>query len=188
MNKNQTHISKFISKILRHAPEIISITLDSEGWTSTIGLLDGMRKEGKTVEISDLEIVVSEDDKGRYSFNNDKSMLRANQGHNKQLNNVKLSYTALQSHEVPNWLYHGTDSRFLEAIFKEGLKSMERQHVHLTDSMEMANNVGGRRKKSDTETKLLKISTKEAMNAGIIFYRSENDVFLADSIPAWLLR
>jgi len=188
MNKNQTHISKFISKILRHAPEIVGITLDSDGWTNTNGLLEGMRKEGKTVEMSDLVIVVDEDDKGRYSFNEDKSMIRANQGHNKKLQSVKLSYTPLEPCQVPNWLYHGTDSRFLDSILKEGLKSMERQHVHLTDSLETANNVGGRRKKSDTETKILKISTTEAMNAGVVFYRSENGVFLADAIPAWLLR
>lgn len=194
MNKSQEHISKFLSKILRHDPSIIGITLDSQGWADVTELMIGMQKQGKFVELSDLEIVVVKDSKakngnpGRYSFNEDKTKIRANQGHNKKLKHVKLDYTPLLSREVPNWLYHGTNSRFVEAIKKEGLVKMNRQHVHLSDEIETANEVGDRRLKQDTETHIFKISTIEAMNAGVVFYKSKNGVYLADAIPAWLLR
>ena len=186
MTKQQEHISKFISLILRHKPEAVGISLDSQGWADVQELMDGMKEQGKSVELSDLEIVVDNDSKGRYSFNDDKSKIRANQGHS--VNGVDLNLKPLSSKDVPDWLYHGTNSRFVESILAEGLKPMGRHHVHLSDNIETANNVGSRRKKKDTDTKIFKISTTEAMNAGIVFYKSANGVYLADSIPAWLLR
>lgn len=192
MTKSQEHISKFISLILRHKPEAIGITLETQGWADVKELMIGMQKQGKYVELSDLEYVVVNDSKakngkpGRYSFNADKTKIRANQGHS--IKGIDLGLKPLIGREIPNWLYHGTNSRFVEAILADGLKPMGRHHVHLSDDMETANNVGSRRLKKDTETHIFKISTVEATNAGVVFYKSENGVYLADSVPAWLLR
>ncbi len=186
MTKSQEHISKFISLILRHKPEAIGITLDNQGWADVTELMKGMQKQGKFVELSDLEIVVDNDSKGRYSFNEDKTKIRANQGHS--IKGIDLGLEIVFGRKLPNWLYHGTNSRFVEAILSEGLKPMGRHHVHLSDDMETANNVGSRRLKKDTETHIFKISTVEAVNAGIVFYKSENGVYLTDTVPAWLLR
>lgn len=56
-------LSRFISKILRHSPEVIGIRVEREGgWADVNKLIDGISKR-------------------RYSFNADGSKIRANQGH-----------------------------------------------------------------------------------------------------------
>ena len=180
------HISKFLSLILRHKPETIGIKLDKQGWAYVGDIVAGMSKAGKTVDSLDIIEIVIDDEKGRYSLKDNDTMIRANQGHS--IKDIDLGLTPLKPSEVPGWLYHGTNSRFLEAIQSQGLKPMGRQHVHLSDNPETANNVGDRRKKKDTETHIFKISTVEAMNDGVVFYKSENGVYLTDTVPAWLLR
>ena len=78
MNIQET--SKFISLILRHKPETIGITLDEHGWANVDKLIEGI---SKTHEINReiLEEIVRTDNKQRYSFNEDKTLIRANQGH-----------------------------------------------------------------------------------------------------------
>ncbi len=103
MTKQQEHISKFISLILRHKPEAVGITLDSQGWANVQELMNGMKEQGKYIELSDLEIVVDQDSKGRYSFNDDKTKIRANQGHS--VKGVDLNLKPLSSKDIPDWLY-----------------------------------------------------------------------------------
>jgi len=186
MTNSQKHISKFISLILRHNPKKFNFNIEYHGaWANTQDLIELMKNNGKNVSIEDLEIVVLEDSKGRYSFNDDKSKIRANQGHSID---VDLGLKSLKTNELPTWLYHGTNSRFVDSILSSGLKPMSRQHVHLSDNIETALQVGDRRKKDDTETHIFKISTIEAVNQGIEFFKSENGVYLANYIPAEILR
>ena len=72
--------SKFISLILRHKPETIGITLDEHGWANVDELIAGIAKT-HPIDMTILEQIVAEDEKQRYSFNEDKTMIRANQGH-----------------------------------------------------------------------------------------------------------
>ena len=187
MTNEQTHISKFLSLVLRHKPEEINIILDANGWTDVSILLENMRKKGKQVTLADLKIVVDEDSKGRYSFKEDMNLIRANQGHNKTLS-IDLEMNPLLLREIPSCLYHGTDSRFYDKIMKEGLKAMDRHYVHLTDDIDTAMNVGARRKKQDTKTELFKISSIELFNASFDVFKSENGVYLVKSVPAKYLR
>lgn len=180
------HISKFLSLILRHKPEVIGITLDSNGWVDVDVLLAALEENGKRVTLEDLKEVVSTDSKGRYSFSDDGKMIRANQGHS--LKTVDLELKPLLQKDLPTWLYHGTPERFKSSILKEGLKPMSRQFVHLSDNIETAKQVGDRRKKDNQETVIFKISTIEAMNQGVEFFKSENGVYLAKKIPSELLR
>jgi len=192
MTKSQEHISKFISKILRHNPEVINITLNVNGWANVDELMSGMQAQGKTVELSDLEYVVVNDSKakpgkpGRYSFNEDKTKIRANYGHS--ISGLDLELELVSGRKLPNWLYHGTISTFMSSIEKDGLLPMSRNQVHLSPDIETAHEVAGRRKKKDNEIHIFKISTVEAVNAGVVFYKSKNGVYLTDAIPAWLLR
>ena len=71
--------SKFISLILRHKPETIGITLDEHGWADVAELIAGVSKT-HPLNKEDLERIVAEDEKQRYSFNEDKTLIRANQG------------------------------------------------------------------------------------------------------------
>ena len=77
------NVSKFISHILRHKPEIIGITLDEHGWADVSELITGVSKT-HPLDMEDLERIVAEDEKQRSSFNEDKTLVRANQGHSIQ--------------------------------------------------------------------------------------------------------
>ncbi len=75
-----TRTSKFISMILRHKPEEIGITLDEHGWADVQALIEGVNKTHPlTIEL--LEEIVRTDEKGQCSFNEDHTLIRANQGH-----------------------------------------------------------------------------------------------------------
>ena len=68
---NYRQISKFISLILRHQPEAIGISLDEHGWADVKELIQGINKKYH-INMQILEQIVSEDEKQRYSFNEDK--------------------------------------------------------------------------------------------------------------------
>lgn len=120
-----------------------------------------------------LEKIVKEDKKGRYSFNDDKTLIRANQGHS-----VKVDVELTQA-TPPDILYHGTGEKYLENILKTGLDKRSRLYVHLSKDIDTAKNVGARHGKPV----ILKIKTKEMTSDGFKFYLSDNGVWLVDNVP-----
>ncbi len=79
MGENKINISKYISLILRHKPEEIGITLDEHGWANVSELIEGSSKSHE-FNMDMLEDIVATDNKQRYSFNEDHTLIRANQG------------------------------------------------------------------------------------------------------------
>lgn len=67
-----TELSRYISLILRHKPEVIHITLDEHGWADVSELIEGIRKT-QPIDMTILEEIVRTDEKQRYSFNEDKT-------------------------------------------------------------------------------------------------------------------
>ena len=102
-------ISKYMSLILRHKPDAIGISLDEHGWANVDELIEGIAKTQK-FDMDILEEIVRTDEKQRYSFNEDKTKIRANQGHSVQVD-VELEET-----EPPEELWHGTGEKFVSAI------------------------------------------------------------------------
>ncbi len=121
-----------------------------------------------------LNLVVSTNDKQRFTFNEDKTKIRASQGHSIE---VALNIPATRP---PDILFHGTSSRFLPAILAEGLTKQQRQHVHLSSQQETAKAVGGRHGKPV----VLTINAAGMQAAGFIFYLSDNKVWLVEHVPA----
>ena len=72
--------SRFIALILRHKPESVGITLDEHGWANVDELIEGIAKT-RPFDMEMLEGIVATDNKQRYSFNEDHTLIRANQGH-----------------------------------------------------------------------------------------------------------
>ena len=126
-----TKISKYISLILRHKPEVIGIQLDANGWANVEALLAGIGRK-YPIDFEVLEEIVRTDNKQRYSFNEDKTKIRANQGHSIQVD-VELSVT-----EPPEILYHGTAERFSASIEAKGLLPQNRLYVHLSPDTKTA--------------------------------------------------
>ncbi len=82
MRRDQkTKLSRFISLVLRHQPEAAGIRLDEHGWASVEKLIQGVNGTGRSLDDALLEEIVRTDEKGRYSFNEDQTKIRANQGH-----------------------------------------------------------------------------------------------------------
>ncbi len=124
--KDVKKTSVFISLILRHKPEVIGISLDEHGWANVEELIYGINKtHGYRIDMETLEEIVRTDNKQRYSFNEDKTLIRANQGHSV---NVDVE---LKEAEPPEQLFHGTGERFAAAIRAEGLKPMSRLYVQI---------------------------------------------------------
>lgn len=170
--------SRFLSLILRHKPETIGITLDEHGWADVNALLDGVNRTGKyALDRAKLEEIVRTDEKQRYSFSEDGTKIRANQGHSVQ---VDVELTELTP---PEYLWHGTAERFAERILTEGLKPMSRLYVHLSPDEETARRVGVRHGK----LYLLRVHTGEMARQGYRFFRSENGVWLTKHVPPQFL-
>ena len=166
-------ISKFICLILRHKPNTIGITLDRNGWANTQELLNGLNTAGKSINMEQLITLVNIDNKNRFSFNLDKSKIRANQGHSLSVD------LGLTESVPPDLLYHGTSEKFIDSIKQNGIQKRTRQHVHLSTDIEKAIAVG----KRHGNPVVLKINTKQMFLDGYKFYLSENGVWLTDNVP-----
>lgn len=172
-NKNDK-LSVFISLILRHKPEAVNIKLDESGYAKVDELIKGINDTGRKIDFETLKKIVKEDKKGRYSFNHSLTLIRANQGHSV---NVKVPLTEIHP---PELLYHGTATKSVDSILKNGLNPMSRLHIHLSKDVETALQVGRRHGKPV----LLKIDAETMWMDGHKFYLSENEVFLAYHIPS----
>lgn len=171
---NDVTISKFISLVLRHNPSLIKLDLDANGWVSVDQLIANAKKLQNVVFTKDdLFRVVDTNDKKRFALNEDKTRIRASQGHSI---NVDLQ---LEPIEPPDILYHGTANQFLRFIVREGIKKMNRTHVHLSDTIYTAEKVGTRH----GEVIVIPIKAKMMHQDGFKFYKSENNVWLTDSVP-----
>ena len=165
--------SRFLALVLRHKPEEAGITLDEHGWADVDDLVAGMSaRHPLSIEI--LEEIVATDSKGRYSFNEDHSMIRANQGHSVDVD------VELEEKEPPKILYHGTAGRFLDSILAQGLVPKSRLYVHLSADEATAIKVGHRH----GSPVVLSIDAFMMYNAGIKFYLSKNGVWLTKHVPS----
>ena len=167
-----------MSLVLRHAPKLANLTLDSEGWAIADELLSGMAKKGLQLSRQDLDYVVLNNDKSRFTFDASGSRIRANQGHSLTVD------LKLEPVRPPDFLYHGTHENAVPAILREGLRKMKRQHVHLSSTVETAIKVGGRRGKPV----LFDVDADLMANNGYLFYRSKNGVWLTEQVPPAYLR
>lgn len=171
--KKDENLGRFMSMVLRHKPETIGITLDEYGYVDIKELINAMNKYKKYIDMVTLERIVAENDKKRYSFNENHTKIRANQGHSVAVN------LELDKKVPPEILYHGTAKRFLESIQKSGLQKMSRQYVHLSKDIKTAIKVG----KRHGNVVVLKVYAKKMFENGYNFYLSKNDVWLCDKVP-----
>lgn len=165
---NLTEISKLISLILRHKPETIGITLDEHGWANVDELLNGIK-----IDMATLEQIVSTDDKQRYSLNENKTLIRANQGHSIPVD-VELEET-----QPPEVLWHGTAEKYKQSILHDGLIPKSRLYVHLSTDIQTAISVGERH----GEVVLFRIDAQKMYQDGYKFYLSKNGVWLTKYVP-----
>lgn len=171
-------ISKTLSKHLRHSPDAIGLELEPGGWVGVDDLLRGLQSRGFRVTRAELDEVVAANDKRRFAFDATGGRIRAQQGHSVEVD------LQLEPAIPPDLLFHGTPERNLEAIFREGLVRGNRHHVHLSGDIPTAIRVGARRGRPA----VLKVDARGMSEAGSVFYRSGNGVWLTDRVPPEFLR
>ncbi len=166
-------LSKFLSRILRHQPEAIGLSLDANGWADISQLLEKAAQHQHPMDIDILKHIVATNPKQRFSLDAAKSRIRANQGHSIA---VDLS---LLPQQPPALLYHGTGISNAAAIAEQGILKQQRQHVHLSSDMATATQVGSRHGKPYIFT----VTAGSMHRDGFLFYCSENGVWLTDNVP-----
>ena len=176
--KEHKKISKFISYVLRHHPEELGIELDENGWAPVDRLIQKMNERAFDISPALLAEIVANNDKKRFAFNPDKTMIRANQGHSIS---IELN---LAPANPPSILYHGTSEKNVASILQHGLDKRERQHVHLSADIQTATTVGSRHGRP----RVFKIPAHEMQQQGYLFYRSDNGVWLTEAVPAAFLQ
>ncbi|HHT96354.1 MAG TPA: RNA 2'-phosphotransferase [Clostridiales bacterium] len=168
-------LSRFLSFILRHQPQAIGMKLNEEGYVNVSELLNAINNETKfNITMNTLQEIVNEDDKNRYSFNHDKTMLRANQGHS-----INVNVGLIEKQPKRN-LYHGTSTKYMDNIRNQGLTKGKRLYVHLSDSRLTAKEVGARHGKPV----VLMINIDSMIKDGYKFYQSANKIWLTEEVPA----
>ncbi len=175
MSKKYNQASKFLSYVLRHEPHAIGLTLDREGWADLDTLIAQAKTAGSELDVELIYAVVAGSDKKRFAISEDGVRIRAVQGHSTDTVAIK--------HEAkvpPQFLYHGTATRFLDSILAEGLRPGERHHVHLSQDIVTATSVGQRY----GIPVVLNIEALRMHQQGFKFFQSDNGVWLTENVPA----
>ncbi|WP_199331196.1 MULTISPECIES: RNA 2'-phosphotransferase [unclassified Calothrix] len=173
MTNRLIKISKFLSKYLRHQPESLGIKLESGGWVNVQELLAACAKHQFPITLQELQEVVANNDKKRFSFDSTGTLIRANQGHSVEVD------LQLEPLTPPNVLYHGTGHKSVESIMQTGIAKMSRHHVHLSADIATAKTVGARHGRPV----VFAIDAASMYQAGYQFYCSDNGVWLVDNVP-----
>lgn len=166
---NDRRLSKYLSLVLRHRPDIGHIVLDAEGWTDLDTLI--ANTPSGAVTRTEVEQVVRENDKQRFTIEGNR--IRANQGHTVPVD------LKLEPVEPPEFLYHGTNLRAFQFIKAQGLTKGTRHHVHMSEESGTAMAVGRR----TGAPVLCRVAALRMHQEGHIFYRSVNGVWLTDHVP-----
>lgn len=176
--KQHTHISKFLSLVLRHKPETIGIQLDQNGWIDINELLEKSNKYGIQFDRETLNHIVATNSKKRFALNDKLDKIRASQGHSVE---IELGY---KNQKPPEILFHGTSEKSVQSILDKGLEKRNRQHVHLSSDTETAIKVGQRHGKPI----VFVILAEKMYGDNFDFFISENGVWLTDYVPTKYLK
>lgn len=176
--KDPKGVSKLLSLILRHNPGKLGIVLDEHGYVAVDALLAALQRHGLAVSRDELDQLVASNDKQRFSFSDDRSRIRASQGHSVA---VDLGYAPAAP---PEKLYHGTSAKALGSILRQGILKQARQHVHLSVMPEAAWQVGARHGKAI----VLEVDAGRMHFDEYPFYLSANGVWLVGHVPTEYFR
>jgi putative RNA 2'-phosphotransferase len=174
LTRDQVRVSRRISMVLRHRPESAGLTLDTNGWVPVTDLLAALR-----ISRAELDVIVESNDKSRFAVarrDDSTEWIRASQGHSHRVV-VDLD---LPPAVPPAMLFHGTPEENVPSIRRDGLRPRSRHHVHLSTDVPTALVVGRRR---SAAVAVFEVDSAAMDEAGHVFYRSDNGVWLAAVVP-----
>jgi putative RNA 2'-phosphotransferase len=183
-------VSRVLSKILRHEPELVGLRLDKNGWVKVDDLLEALTKAARSAgsakrirklpEVSRqlLMEVVSSNDKQRFAISGDGERIRAVQGHSLE---VHLAHPVL---EPPAVLFHGTAAANRDSISAQGITRGTRHAVHLSVDAVTAKAVGSRH----GPPMVLEVDAGQMHRDGHEFSVADNGTWLVEHVPPQYIR
>jgi len=170
-------LSVYISRLLRHQPELIGLAMDSHGWVSVAELMEKINGTGRyhiTEKI--LEEIVRTDNKGRFRYSEDGARIKACQGHS-----IPWVEPELTTGQPPEYLYHGTTEESWQKIRESGyISKMGRHAVHMQSEEAKAWQSAKRWHRIPV---VLKIDAAAMHLDGTVFGVSDNGVWCAEAVP-----
>ncbi len=184
---NKENLSRTVSYILRHNPEDFGLQLAADGSVELEPLIKSLHRKFPRLRREDIIELVEEDPKGRFSLLAGETRIKANYGHS--IEEIDPDYEAVKP---PQFLFHGSRPEVEDEILQQGLKPMNRNYVHLTETLEEARTVAERRTDNPV---IFKIKAQKARDEGVNFYRAgtaesgraEVEIYLTDRVdPEYL--
>ncbi|GFO16981.1 tRNA 2'-phosphotransferase 1 [Plakobranchus ocellatus] len=130
-------ISKTLSYLLRHGAEKEGFELLPGGYLYVDDILR-RKKFHMVVTVKDIHAIVDTNDKKRFTLVIDEESKRlkicANQGHSIQVEDLDLS--PIEHAEEFPIIVHGTYYKYWQFIAQEGLKRMNRNHIHFAAGLQ----------------------------------------------------
>jgi 2'-phosphotransferase len=168
MDPKWVKLSKLLSFVTRHGATQLNIQIDQNGFISVAHLLN--HDKFKNYSLYDIFKVVETNEKKRFQLMeiNDELCIRANQGHSLQVD-VEMK----RLNDLDQDCFHGTFLNHWDKIKQIGLSRMNRIHIHLTTEKKYA--------RSNCNLFIF-IDIKQAIEDGIEFYMSSNNVILTKGI------
>lgn len=180
--KNLRKLSHNLSWALRHAAVELGLSIGEDGYVPVDEILESKHPKLRGWSLEDIQEVVRSNDKQRFKMEQPERgqwYIRANQGHSIPGIDPNALLTQLSSEELASLpvIVHGTYQQPYQSIANEGLRRMNRNHIHFATGMPNDEGViSGMRKSCDV---FIFVNAKKCAEAGIVFYRSENEVLLS---------
>lgn len=179
---NKIKESKYLSYLLRHGAKERNLRISSDGFVEVDEILKLPQSKNYKLNCEIIRNIVENNDKKRFELKtlDNKLHIRACQGHSiKDLDEAQMMQQISNSDEFP-LVVHGTFNRFLPSIQKEGLRIMNRNHIHFATGYPGYNKViSGVRRTCEV---FIEIDLKKAMADGVKFFVASNGVVLTSGV------
>jgi putative RNA 2'-phosphotransferase len=159
-------VSKYVSYLLRHDSQ--GLVMDEEGFVDLDALVSKVKLSFPCVDVVFLRRLVEESERKRFEIVGNR--IRALYGHSVPV------FLRLEEDKLVEWLYHGTTAEAAKEILEQGLQPMKRMWVHLSPTINIANEVGKRRTSNPV---ILVVNCKEARKASLKFYKASDQAYLS---------
>lgn len=167
---NLDRLSHFLAKLLRHDAKSRGLDVTPEGYVDIEDVL--CQPEARGFTEPDVCRVVERDRKGRFKIRTHygATQIKATQAHSMKLDDPEL--TPITHYTDARVVLHGTKRAYWPSIKREGLSRKKRTHIHFAEGESVKS---GFPPNCDM---VIEIDLKLALEDGLKFYRSENDVIL----------
>lgn len=181
-SRHRSRLSKFLTLILRHKPNIVNMEIDSEGWTnipiSIIAKTISQSRGFEWVTNESIKEIVDTDIKGRYQINSN-GYIRATYGHSIKIEPLE---SPDQIEDLPKILFYATDDNELNELLRLGIIPGMRDRIFLHLSIRKNDALQVARHYSRVP-RIVKINVALAHAAGVRFKQVSPLIVLTDEIP-----